>query len=88
MAESEFAMVSEWMSNGNINQFVEKHRDVNRFELVGFLSNLLQILVTADIITQLGDVAKGLSYMHDEGMIHGDLKPVSLVKLKHDFFPG
>ena len=34
MAENEFAMVSEWMSNGNINQFVEAHRGTNRFELV------------------------------------------------------
>ena len=29
-----FAMVSEWMPNGNINEFVKAHRDVNRFKLV------------------------------------------------------
>ena len=29
-----FAMVSEWMANGNINQFVTAHLDANRFELV------------------------------------------------------
>jgi len=33
-----FAMVSEWMVNGNIIEFVKAHRDVNRFELVGFYS--------------------------------------------------
>lgn len=38
MTETEFAMVSEWMSNGNINQFVKEHRDANRFELVSFRS--------------------------------------------------
>ena len=27
--------VSEWMINGNINEFVKAHRDANRFELVG-----------------------------------------------------
>ena len=37
MTENEFAMVSEWMSNGNINQFVREHRDANRFKLVSFL---------------------------------------------------
>ena len=37
MTNSRFAMVSEWMKNGNINQFVAAHRDVNRFELVSFL---------------------------------------------------
>jgi len=41
MTEDRFGMVSEWMSNGNINQFVMEHRDVNRFELVSSPSNLL-----------------------------------------------
>ena len=34
MGNSEFAMVLEWMENGNINEFAKAHRDVNRFELV------------------------------------------------------
>jgi hypothetical protein len=34
--EAEFAIVSEWMLNGNINQFIEGCQDANRFELVGF----------------------------------------------------
>ena len=36
MTETEFAMVSEWMPNGNINQFVREHPEANRFHLVGF----------------------------------------------------
>jgi len=32
-----FAMVSEWMVNGNINEFIGAHRDANRFKLVSFL---------------------------------------------------
>jgi len=35
MRERLFAMVSEWMVNGNINEYVEARRDANRFELVG-----------------------------------------------------
>jgi len=38
MEDGHFAMVSEWMTNRNINEFVEAHRDVNRFELVGSCS--------------------------------------------------
>ena len=34
MAENQFAMMSEWMTNENINQFVKAHRDANRYELV------------------------------------------------------
>jgi len=35
-----FAMISEWMVNGNIIEFVKAHRDVNRFELVGFIPTM------------------------------------------------
>ena len=34
MTETQFGMVSKWMANGNINQFVTAHKEVNRFELV------------------------------------------------------
>ena len=30
-----FAMVSEWMTNGDINEFVETHPEVDRLKLVG-----------------------------------------------------
>ena len=39
MGNNQFAMVSEWMVNGNINEFIEKHRDANRFKLVDPCSN-------------------------------------------------
>ena len=35
MTGNQLAMMSEWMTNENINQFVAAHRDANRFELVG-----------------------------------------------------
>jgi hypothetical protein len=38
MGKNHFAMASEWMENGNINEFVKTHRDVNRVELVGSYS--------------------------------------------------
>ena len=34
MSENRFVMVSEWMPNGNINQFVKAHPNVNRLSLV------------------------------------------------------
>ena len=34
MSEDQLAMVSDWMVNGNINEFVEENPDVNRLELV------------------------------------------------------
>ena len=38
MSESQFAMISEWMVNGNINEYVEANPDANRLKLVGFHS--------------------------------------------------
>ena len=35
MGKKVFAMVSEWMVNGNITEFIKAHRDANRFRLVG-----------------------------------------------------
>ena len=35
MTGTQFVMVSEWMVNGNINEFVEAYPDADRFELVG-----------------------------------------------------
>jgi len=35
MTETRFAMISEWMVNGNINQFVKAHPHVDRLGLVG-----------------------------------------------------
>ena len=34
MAENQLAMVSDWMVNGNINDFVKAHPDTNRVKLV------------------------------------------------------
>ena len=36
MDSTQFAMVSEWMEDGNLNEYIRAHADANRFELVGF----------------------------------------------------
>ena len=36
MTGPRFAMVSQWMANGNINEFVKVHPEADRLELVGF----------------------------------------------------
>ena len=34
MTEDEFVMVSEWMTNGNINEFIKANPEAERIELV------------------------------------------------------
>ena len=36
MTKTKFAMISDWMDNGNLNEFVEANPDADRFKLVGF----------------------------------------------------
>ena len=36
MSETHFAMISDWMMNGNINEFVRENPSANRLKLVGF----------------------------------------------------
>jgi hypothetical protein len=35
MSETQFAMISDWMTNGNINEFIRAHPEADRFRLVG-----------------------------------------------------
>ena len=45
MSEGRFAMISEWMTNGNINDFVKANPDADRLGLVGPRSKTLASLV-------------------------------------------
>ena len=78
MSSNQFTMVSEWMINENINEFVKTHRDTNRFEFVGscFYRRprlpLTESLLTTqgphpgiEIYAQPGDDTRGF----EEGMI-------------------
>jgi hypothetical protein len=48
MTETTSAMVSGWMPNGNINEFVTAHQDANKFDLVSPPPRLLQYLLVID----------------------------------------
>ena len=41
MSEAQFAMVSDWMVNGNINEYVKANPDVNPFALVRYSFRVL-----------------------------------------------
>ena len=53
MSETRFAMVSDWMVNGNINGFVKVHPDANRLELVIFHSMSHRLCFIDDRMTCL-----------------------------------
>ena len=72
MSNNQFAMVTEWMVNGTINEFVKTRRDANRFKLVRSCScyllhlSLMKSFPTArrcrsraDVYAQPGDDTRG-----------------------------
>ena len=69
-------MVSQWMENGNINEFVKANPDADRLELVCICNVLIVCLSLMIAWLQLSDVTRGLIYLHGLGIIHGDLKAV------------
>ena len=48
VSETRFAMISDWMVSGNINDFVKTHKDVDRHGLVGSLFKILVLSLTAE----------------------------------------
>ena len=55
MTGTQFAMASEWMTNGNILEFLKANPDANRFELVGFsFKNLFPCTVPGSLIDPVG----------------------------------
>jgi len=62
MTEDTFSleMVSPWMKNGNVRNYLKKFPDTNRREL-------------------MTDVAAGMNYLHQSGVVHGALNPANVV---------
>jgi len=66
-------LISNWMSGGDLSEYIKKHPDTDRLGLVGVPSFCAY---PAYSYYQLSDVAEGLYYLHSCNVIHGDLKGV------------
>jgi serine/threonine protein kinase len=68
-----FSMVSEWMTNGNIVEYVSNNAG-NHLKLVGHSPIFICHLPSP---SQLADAVEGLRHLHRANIAHGDLKGVS-----------
>ena len=62
------------MENGTILEYAKRYGGANRLELVG-----LEVIRRSGSVlmeSQLIGVTRGLSYLHGNGVIHGNLKSV------------
>ena len=73
------ALVSEWMENGNIIDYLTKNDDVDRVIVVCVSSLKLRGLSLT--LEKAKGVASGLEYIHNEGIVHSDLKGVCTLPL-------
>ena len=61
------------MENGNILDYLREDREANPVKLVCHPNSTV---FPALLLLQLKDCATGLQYLHNMGLVHGDLQPV------------
>ena len=69
------SMVSEWMPNGNVREYVGENPGISRLQLVCEIGDWVEFELTR---VQLLDISRGLSFLHTLEIVHGDLKGVCL----------
>ena len=77
-APAPLSMVSEWMPNGNVRQYVQDYPQVDRLQLV-CLPAPPRYPVFILTLRQLLDICHGLQFLHSYDVIHGDLKGVCVL---------
>ena len=72
-AYAPLSMVSEWMPNGNVRDYVRNNPERSRLQLVCSLETASGFGLMR---VQLLDISCGLSFLHSLEIVHGDLKGV------------
>ena len=77
MGNGEFCLISPWMNNGPIMEYIRDNHHINPLELVcmNWQSRVI-LLLTYRGSPQLKDVANGLDFLHSKDLVHGDLRVV------------
>ncbi|KAF9643108.1 kinase-like protein [Thelephora ganbajun] len=78
--KAQFVTVSEWMTHGNIMEYI-KSNHANRLELVRGL--VFPATPLAIIQQQLHGAAQGLEYLHGANLTHGDIKGANILMSNH-----
>jgi len=74
-------ILTKWMPNGNVIQFAKSNPEENRLQLVSSLAVARSLLFINR--AQLSEVMSGVAYIHDLGIVHGDLKGVCPIFSTH-----
>lgn len=69
------SLVSEWIDNGTVTDYLKNNPDYDAVHMVSNMSSENYIMTKLSF-KALG-IAKGLEYLHNQGIVHSDLKAVS-----------
>ena len=70
-----FCIITPWLSNGNITEYVKRKPEVDRLRLVSVHHNLQTIHMNLRF-RQLAQAASGLKYLHSKSVMHSNINPV------------
>lgn len=76
MFQGRLGMVSPWMKHGNLQEYLRRHPDVDRYQLVRFGVGSVDIIHMLKLDKCI-DVATGVSYLHDINMVCGTIQQLS-----------
>ena len=80
---AELCVVSPWMSEGHLLQYLRKYPGADRVMIVRVHVVFFHVTQHAEFNThKMSGVAEGLSYLHFNDVVHGDLKGVSYISYK------
>ena len=74
-----FRTVCDWMQNGNVMEYTRPNPEVNRLQLVSPLGcSSWSPLLRSSMTFSSQKVMSGATYLHELGVVRGDLKGVRL----------
>ena len=73
MTSTPLQLISKWMPNGDLTEYIGKHPNTDRLALVSVPLVSWMVRLPSH---KLRDVTDGLYYLHSRNVVHGDLKGV------------
>jgi tRNA A-37 threonylcarbamoyl transferase component Bud32 len=73
------------MKHGTIIGFLRKNTDMP-INLLQLVSTCIYCRVHLLTINQIHEAAKGAAYLHDQDIVHGDLRGVSMITSHSSFY--
>lgn len=71
---SPLQLISKWMPNGDLSEYIRDHLEANLIDLVGLVASRFFRAYPS----KLSGVVKGIHYLHSCDVIHGEIKGVGI----------